>query len=357
MRSSPLNPIGDSLGQTTVDIVIIGRNEGAILAKAVRSCLQAGEEMGRLGYPRPKVIYVDSQSTDDSLKIARDLGAECYLVEGKPNPAAGRHMGFAHCTGKYVFFVDGDMEVYPGWLPQGIEYLEQHPELAGVAGITDWEVIEDGKIRKIPNYRGITRNGAQVTTDVGGGFIYRREALLKAGDFDPTMTRGEELELYLRILAQGYISVYLTIPMALHRDLKGSLSKNFIRQSLFTPNIFIPGVVARKAPSHRAVRAMLWKRYWLFLWHPISLLLLTLLLFHRHWFSPGLAWLVGGALAAQLFYAHWRYKGRSIIRALVSLVTINFFAPAFLIGYLTCWPRVGGYYRQERLRQPMGKLA
>lgn len=340
-----------------IDIIVIGRNEGAILDKSILSCQRASEEMERLGHPRPKVIYVDSQSTDDSLKIARDLGAECYLVEGQLNPAAGRHVGFAHAAGKYVFFVDGDMEVYPGWVPQGIEYLEAHPEVAGVGGIEDKEAIEGGRIWKIPNCHGITRHGAQVTTDVGGGFMYRREALLKAGDYDPTIPRGEELELYLRILAQGQRLVYLTIPMVLHRDLKGSLGKNFIRQSLFTPHIFIPGVVARKAPNHPAVRAMLWKRYWLFLWHPVSLLLLTLFMFHPHWVSSGLAWLVGGAIAGQLFYAHWRYKGRNIFRALVSLVTINLFAPAFLIGYLTCWPRVGGYYRQMTRRKQMEKVA
>lgn len=335
------------MSEIVVDIIVIGRNEGAILDKAILSCQRASEEMEHLGHPRPKVIYVDSQSTDNSLKIAQDLGAECYLVEGKPNPAAGRHVGFAHCTGKYVFFLDGDMEVYPGWLPQGIKYLEQHPEVAGVAGIVDWEVIEGDRIRTIPNYRGIRRNGVKVTSDVGGGFIYRREALLKAGDFDPTMTRGEELELYLRILAQGYISVYLTIPMALHRDLKGSLGKNFIRRSLFTSNIFIPGVVARKAPSHPAVRAMLWQRYWLFLWHPVSLALLALtLLAWGHFSSPGLAWLVSGAIVLQLFLVHWLYKARKFRRAIISLFTINLFIVAFLIGYVTRWPRVGGYYKE-----------
>jgi glycosyltransferase involved in cell wall biosynthesis len=335
------------MNEIIIDIIVIGRNEGAILNKSILSCQRASEEMERLGHPRPKVIYVDSQSTDDSLKIARDLGAECYLVEGKLNPAAGRHVGFAHATGKYVFFVDGDMEVYPGWLPQGIEYLEAHPEVAGVGGIEDKEAIEDGRIWKIPNCHGITRHGAQVTTDVGGAFIYRREALLKAGDYDPTIPRSEEFELYLRILAQGYILVYLTIPMVLHRDLKGSLGKNFIRLTLLTRNIFNPGVVARKAPSHPAVRAMLWKRYWLYLWHPVSLALLAIsLLSWRHFPSPGLAWLVSGAIAMQIFLVHWQYKARSSRRALVSLITINFFIVAFLIGYLTRWPRVGGYYKE-----------
>jgi GT2 family glycosyltransferase len=251
-----------------------------------------------------------------------------------------------------VFFVDGDMEVYPGWLPQGIDYLEQHPEMAGVAGIVDWEVIEGARIRTIPNYRGIRRSGAMVTSDVGGGFIYRREALLKAGDFDPTIPRGEELELYLRILAQGQRLVYLTIPMVLHRDLKGSLGKNFIRRSIFTPYIFIPGVVARKAPSHPAVTSMLWKRYWLYLWHPVSLALLAItLLSWRHFPTPGLAWLVSGAIVMQLFLVHWFYKARNFRRALASLITINFFIVAFVIGYITRWPRVGGYYQEmERKR-------
>ena len=335
------------MNEIIVDIIVIGRNEGAILDKSILSCQRAGEELERLGHPRPRIIYVDSQSTDNSLKIAQDLGAECYRVEGQLTAAAGRHVGFAHATGKYVFFVDGDMEVYPGWLPQGIEYLEQHPEVAGVGGIEDKEAIEGDRIWKIPNCHGITRHGAEVTTDVGGSFMYRREALLKAGDYDPTIPRGEELELYLRLLAQGQKLVYLTIPMVLHRELKGSLGKNFIRLNLLNRKIFIPGVVARKAPSHPAVRAALWKRYWIFLWHPVSLALLAMtLLSWRHFPSPALAWLVSGALALQLFLVHWQYKARNSRRALVSLITINFFIVAFLIGYVTRWPRVGGYFRQ-----------
>ena len=231
-----------------VDIVIIGRNEGELLRRAITSCQREASDFASAGHPQPRIIYVDSRSTDGSLKLAQSLAVETYVVEGRLNPAAGRHLGFEHCQGKYVFFLDGDMEVYPGWLSEAIAYLEEHTRVAGVAGFVDWEVIDNGKVIHIPNHSGIRKHGQKVTTDVGGGFAYRSEALRNVGDYDPTMTRYGEFEMYLRIVAGGYELVYLAVPMAIHRDLKGSMGLNFVRRSLFTPNIFIPGVVARRAP-------------------------------------------------------------------------------------------------------------
>ena len=337
--------------QVTVDIVIIGRNEGELIDKAIHSSLMAAEEFAELGYPKPKIVYMDGQSTDKSMEIARGYGILCEVVQGKPNPALGRHSGFKYCTSKYVFFLDGDMEIYPNWLPVAIKYLEENPTtIAGVAGYCDWEVYQNGKMTKIPNHSGIQYHGQRVTTDVGGGFIYRADVLREVGDFDPTMTRMGEFEMYLRIVAYGYDLVYLTIPMAIHRDLKDGMGKSFIRGSLLTRNVFIPGVIARKAPWDPKVLRLMVRRYWLFIWHSLSAGLLLIFLFMAlRGITKSTGTLIMGLDFIQLFFAHWFYKNRIVKRAFVSLITINIYIPAFIFGYLFSWPDVGGYYPQRRM--------
>jgi glycosyltransferase involved in cell wall biosynthesis len=329
-----------------VDIVIIGRNEGELIRRAVDSCQVAAKIFSELGNPMARIIYVDSQSTDGSFELAKKLGAECYMVRGVPNPAAGRHLGFKHCIGEYVFFLDGDMEVYPEWLVSGIGYLEEHPDVAGAAGFVDWEVYKGDRIIKIPNHNGIKQQGQTVTTDVGGCFIYRKDMLAEVGDFDPTMVRFGEFELYLRILAGGYHIVNLTVPMAIHRDMKGSMGKSFIKQSILTKAIFIPGVVARKAPRKWASQCMLLRKFWLYLWHPISLALLLFFISNitTSIYNNLVIWGAAIIITAQLFLSHYLYKNKNILRAFVSLVTMNVYVPAFLIGFIIKYPNVGGYY-------------
>ncbi|MDP2229914.1 glycosyltransferase, partial [Methylotenera sp.] len=51
---------------TRVGVVIIGRNEGDRLVRCLKSLVKQS----------PQLIYVDSGSTDDSVNVARSMGAE-----------------------------------------------------------------------------------------------------------------------------------------------------------------------------------------------------------------------------------------------------------------------------------------
>jgi len=66
-------------------IVVIGRNEGQRLMRALEVLLPLGI----------RVIYVDSNSSDGSADRARALGAHVVeLHEGKQTAARGRQTGF-----------------------------------------------------------------------------------------------------------------------------------------------------------------------------------------------------------------------------------------------------------------------
>src|SRR5262245_51777496 len=93
-----------------VGVVVIGRNEAGHLAACLRSVLSAC----------PRAIYVDSGSTDGSVRTARELGVEVVELDpGAPFSAArARNEGFAalrqrHPQLRYVQFVDGDCELAP----------------------------------------------------------------------------------------------------------------------------------------------------------------------------------------------------------------------------------------------------
>jgi Glycosyltransferases involved in cell wall biogenesis len=87
----------------SLDIVVIGRNEGEFLRESLESVIKAGDYLHKAGYKRPRIIYVDGQSTDGSVELAQKMGIKTYIVEGTPNPAKDRYLGFSKCHGKYVF--------------------------------------------------------------------------------------------------------------------------------------------------------------------------------------------------------------------------------------------------------------
>ena len=112
-------------------IVTIGRNKGERLVCCLTSLV------GR-GMP---VVYVDSNSTDDSV----ESGAVPGRGGGRARPrSAGmrpraRNEGFERLCQidpevRFVQFVDGDCEVVDGWLDQARRVLEERQDVALVTG-------------------------------------------------------------------------------------------------------------------------------------------------------------------------------------------------------------------------------
>ena len=108
-------------------IVTIGRNEG----ERLRCCLNS-----LIGHGLP-VVYVDSNSTDGSVALARSLGVEVVELDvSLPFTAArARNAGFARLEQcepgvEFVQFVDGDCEVVPGWLDRARAVLKERPDVA-----------------------------------------------------------------------------------------------------------------------------------------------------------------------------------------------------------------------------------
>src|SRR5262249_45987113 len=112
-------------------VVAIGRNEG----ERLRRCLDS--VVGR-GLP---IVYVDGNSTDGSVELARPKGVEVVKEDRTTSnrPATGGKEGFGRLYQVapdvgYVMFGDAVCEVVDGWRARGRRYLEEHPNVALVAG-------------------------------------------------------------------------------------------------------------------------------------------------------------------------------------------------------------------------------
>jgi len=329
----------NSSANSFIDIVVIGRNEGEFLRKSLESVIEAGEYLQKAGYNRPRIIYVDGQSTDDSVAIATKKGIETYIVEGTPNPAKGRHLGFSKCHGKYIFFSDGDTILHKEWLVKAVQYLENNTDVAGVGGILDWEEWNNGKIiGKKSNYWNVRQNGEEVVDGVGGTFLYCSEVFNKVGGWNTTLSSSEEFELHLRIAYMGYKLVRIVVPMATHRDNKTNSSKAFLQRHIFNSSIFIPGMITRKVPKSFPVLKLLFYKYWLYLLHPIAVLCILIFIFLCFYTQP-MNWIISGIITTIfLFVAHYFYKGKNLRRAIISVMTMNFFSLGWLVGLFVSWP-------------------
>lgn len=193
-----------------ISVVVIGRNEGDRLIR----CL---ESVKATSYPTEKIelIYVDSNSTDNSVSSAGDLGARVLESKAEPSTAAAaRNLGFREAQYEIVQFLDGDTVLDGDWLRKGVEAIAD-ASYACVFG----SVMELEPQATIYNFWAhhdwhVTPGPAE---SCGGIAMFRRDVLGKAGGFDETLRAGEEPDLCHRITRdQGKSILCLDEPMVAH---------------------------------------------------------------------------------------------------------------------------------------------
>ncbi|TFZ05984.1 glycosyltransferase [Ramlibacter henchirensis] len=186
-----------------VSIIIKALNEEANIAEAIESCLAALADVGG------EVILADSVSSDGTVQVASKYPVRIVQLARASDRScgAGPQLGYQHSIGEYVYIMDGDMKLVPGFLEHALAFLAQHPEIAGVAGrvvelnTESLEYRERGErsLRAEPH-----RNPGQVDRLDGGG-LYRRRAIEEAGYFsDPNLHSYEEFDLAVRLRSLGW---------------------------------------------------------------------------------------------------------------------------------------------------------
>lgn len=129
-----------------VTFVIIGRNESQHLARTFASVLKVTNN----------IIFVDSNSTDNSISIAQEFGIKTILKVSSNNGTAAlsRSIGASKVNTKYIQFLDGDETIEYGWIEKAIKKIEKNKKIAAVHGYKKVDLILRKKchIRRIILY-------------------------------------------------------------------------------------------------------------------------------------------------------------------------------------------------------------
>ncbi len=208
------------MNSISVGLVIIGRNQAdhlKNLAAHLRRC------------SFDEIIYVDSDSSDDSLQVARDAGWRVAVLSPKGilSAAAGRHLGTLLSKREWIFYLDGDM------LPD-LETVQRFIEKLPLASVIDCVGFTGNIVDVYPNGAQRTRlqkteNGADAAW-LGGSVLLNRAAVLTAGNWNPAVYANEELDLYSRLRHRGGHVVYFNHNLVQHNTIQTPYWKIILAQ-------------------------------------------------------------------------------------------------------------------------------
>ncbi len=245
-----------TVGAPRFGIVAIGRNEG----ERLRRCLESARAAAAC-------VYVDSNSTDDSVAIARGLGADVLALDLSRGftAARARNEGFRRLVAlapglAFVVFVDGDCELVPGWIDASLAFLDAHPDVVAVCGRRRERHPQASVFNQLCDIEWDTPVGE--ARAFGGDVMIRVEALRAVGGYRDDLIAGEEPELCVRLRAAGGRIWRLDRDMTLH-DAAMTSWRQWWRRNVRSGHAFAEGASLHGAPPERhflgeSRRALLW---------------------------------------------------------------------------------------------------
>jgi len=211
-----------------LSFIVIGRNEEKNLKRTLQGIIDAAAYCNMKRY---EIIYVDSKSSDNSLRIAGQFPqVKVFSITGETNAAIGRNIGAREANGNAFFFIDGDMKIMPQFLKEVWDAEQETINEDFVSGqLMD---IENGEARK--------RSFNKVLP--GGIFIIKRSVWEAVGGMNTKFTAGEDYDLGLRLRKKGYIFLrkpdiiteHYTVPI---------LNKSRIWKAMWSKYTFYPRCV------------------------------------------------------------------------------------------------------------------
>ena len=163
--------------------------------RTIRQCL---ESIKNQTYPNIEIIVVDGGSTDQTVEIAKSLGAK-VIVSDIPNRSRQINVGVKSSRGKYIYRLDSDIVIEPKLIEECVKKCEEE----GCDAIStywgpDPSISFWAKVRKLEKdcYKyDPLRNAAN---------FYRREIFLEIGGYDENIVAGEDYDIQNRLLEKGY---------------------------------------------------------------------------------------------------------------------------------------------------------
>jgi glycosyltransferase involved in cell wall biosynthesis len=149
-----------------------------------------------------EIIVVDDGSTDETRAIATELPV-VYRYQPNTGLASARNRGLAESRGEFVVFLDADDMLAANALELGASALETHRHCAFTTGRC---LMMDASGRVMPTPEQPRLSGDPYRELLRHNFIwmpamamFRRNAVVEVGGFNPNEHAAADYDLYLRI--------------------------------------------------------------------------------------------------------------------------------------------------------------
>lgn len=188
--------------------VIPAYNEEALIGDCLKAVVA---EVKRSGADA-EIVVVNNASTDKTKEIAQEFEGVTVVDETKKGLVHARRAGFEATTAPLVANIDADTLVPEGWITTVLDEYEKNPKLVGLSGpyiyydLSWWNqfLVKGFYHLSYAVYllnRFVLRVGSMIQ---GGNFVISRDAWLKAGGFDTSISfYGEDTDVAVRLSRVG----------------------------------------------------------------------------------------------------------------------------------------------------------
>lgn len=259
-----------------VSFIVIGKNEGWKLEKCFNSIFKLIQKNNLDNY---EVIYVDSDSTDNSIKIAKGFSEiKIFILRGNCNAAIGRNVGAKKSKGDILFFIDGDMELLEGSanLINDKKIHLEHPFISGQFNNYFYDTYS-GEI--IGERKSWNNNKDIYTGTTGGLFIIERKLWEKINGMQNKYRISQDLDLGLRLAKTHNLLLRKSILIANHYTIDYKSTNRLWKDILLGNFLYANCVLLRDHFFNK----YFWKYY---LRRNYSLIIIIILIFFQKLFIP-----------------------------------------------------------------------
>lgn len=202
-----------------ISFVIPAHNEEGAIGDCVSSIF---EEINKNAGVDAEVIVVDNASSDKTGEVARLHGAK-VVNESHKGIVWARAAGLREAQGEIIANIDADNRMIGGWLRKVLDAFEKNPQMVCFSGPLAYRDISPWALVVTESFYGLGMLivrlahlfGARGAIVQGGNFVFRKEAMLRAGGYDTTVEfYGEDTAVAMKLAPLGDVVFSSSIPIS-----------------------------------------------------------------------------------------------------------------------------------------------
>lgn len=259
-----------------LSVVSIGRNEASNLTNHIDSL-----RLLKNNNFNTEFIFVDSDSTDNSLGIAKtffDIVISISELNGNLSASLGRKVGTEHSSGKWILYLDGDFELYPQFITYLNSELVNLNDSSGYTGICNYVYGKDKLVNNVQHY---SVNSIKKIDSLMGALLLPLSKVINAGNWSSNLSANEEVDLQIRLEKIDCFIYSLPLNFILHRTddfpkLKLLLGNIVPFKSYLGSKFYGPGQVLIQASLNGYLLRLLVKRREIYLTSLFQVLVICL---------------------------------------------------------------------------------